>query len=147
VVTVANVPCWRSAFLVTAVTAGVVLSGCGSASGPSAHESRTPEETVREWMTEAAQGNCHAVAALMVPTDRDLLGATCATSWVARDRGENVYTHVHCKAESISSSQATLSCTFALMNPSPDMEGVDFWSFTLQRANGGPWMISSYGQP
>jgi len=58
------------------------------------------------------------------------------------------FTHLHCSLRSRSTATADVYCTFAPQNdPVKGMSGDSYFSFGLERAHSGRWLITGYGQP
>jgi hypothetical protein len=56
------------------------------------------------------------------------------------------FTNVNCISTSPASSTASVRCTFK-SHGDPTSAGDTFWSIDMQRAPGGTWLITDYGQP
>ena len=56
------------------------------------------------------------------------------------------FTNVQCRPQRNATSTAMVHCTFR-SHGDPSSAGDTFWTIDLQRASGGAWLITGYGQP
>jgi hypothetical protein len=59
------------------------------------------------------------------------------------------YSHVRCKLtrpSPVTSTSATVVCTFTVTTDTPSMTNVTFWQLHEVRKPPGPWLVYSYGQ-
>jgi hypothetical protein len=106
---------------------------------PSSHLTAVEEAT--SWFEAVNAKDRTASLAYFIPQDRFL------ADWNGGDVSHwPTFTNVNCISISSASSTAGVRCTFESRGD-PSSAGDTFWSIDMQRASGGPWLITDYGQP
>lgn len=132
---------WVLALVVVVVTGSSI--GWAVSSSQQSERSPTiavhsPVLTTLSWFQAVNAHDMALAVAHFVPADRGMMEWS---SWGPP------FTHIHCSARSVTTSKASVYCTFANIDyPATGMSNVSFWDVSLTRESSGPWLIDHYGQ-
>jgi hypothetical protein len=98
-------------------------------------------EEATSWFQAINDKNGKATIAHFAPASRDQM------QWISHPvEPIPSFSNVECKQLSATRTSAEVHCTFN-QSQIPGEQNDDFWTISMQRVDGGPWLINNYGQP